>query len=578
MKIISVLVLLLILGHSKIQAQLFENGLSLYEQGDYERAIRIFKQSEEPEALLFAGKSFFALNNYITAVTYLNRISKSAPIDIFQEARFTISLAHFQSKNFSKSLEILKQLGNNLPSTTTSREALILYDQILGYLTLNQKREAFTLIENQEIRLDLIESLVFKVNHSSAKTFLDLYKKSTETYDQLRVSRIESLLIDSVSYSQRYNPNQVAQAPKGISYNIGVVLPEFDFETPEYEIPQHIYFGIQLAVEEFNTTNTDQKAFLTFRNTSGSADNAESIISDFAWKNDVDVIIGPLFSEVAKTYSNLAEQYEIPMLLPLANSDSLDLFNNFVFQLNPSFEMQGKLMAREAVNKLGYDTLGVIAEARSLGAPAARAFRHEAERLGGFVQYYFEENLEKFGYDIRDYTKFFTTDTLDSLDMVEAVFAPFTGSVAPTLIESMLTDLEAMRSTVAILGSEEWMNVDLEDRRLADTELYFTEAFNVDTSTTKSSEFASSFRLRFNTQPNQFAYIGYDAANVVLQTLKKVKNSEYFRDALKDLNGYEGLSNKVSFRGSHINHELKIKRMPRESDFSVENLEDIRKK
>ncbi|MBO6524321.1 MAG: ABC transporter substrate-binding protein [Balneolaceae bacterium] len=574
MKKALLLIFFVLTSMSTVFGQTFESGLDLYQQGDYERAARILQQSDEPEAILFTGKSYFSLNNYLLALYYLNTIPENSATEIKQEAQFTAALTHFQLDDFAKSLDILKTLSKAQPSGSTTRAALTYYDQILGYLTLKQRREVFRESVYDEVRLDVLESSIGLVSYSSAISLLNLYKRSVPSSSPLRLNRIETMLNDSVSYMQRYNPNRVVQAPKGISYNIGVVLPEFEYEAPEYEIPQHLYFGIQLAVEEFNSENADQKAFITYRNTNDALNSAEGIVNDLVWNEDVDFILGPLFSGVAKEFSNLAEEYEVPLLLPLANADSLDLYNDYVFQLNPSFATQGKVMANYAVNTLGYDTLGVIAEKGSLGDPAARSFVHEAERNGALVEYYFVENLEEYGYDIRDYTQFFTSDTLDSVDMVEAVYAPFTGTVAATLVESMLTDLEAMRSTVAILGSEEWMNVNLEDRRLDETELYYTESFNVDTSTVKANTFASSFRLRFSTQPNQFAYIGYDAAKIVLETLKRVKNPAYLRDALKDLNNYEGMSTRVSFRGAHVNHEIKIKRMPRDSDLLEEITED----
>ena len=567
MKKLLLLSALIIFGLAdKANSQTLENGLSLYEQGDYERAILILQEAQDPEARLFTGKSYFSLNNPLMALQYLRDIDATAPLDVYYEALYTSAMAHFQLDDFSTSLDVLKDLIIAENQTSVSAAAIQMYDQVLGYLTINQRRQAFRESKSDMVRLDLVESMIGRVNYSTAVSFLDLYKKSVRVSDPLRVSRIEAQLRDSVTYFQQYKTNQAISAPRGMSYNLGVLLPEFEFETPEYEIPQHLYFGIQLAVEEFNSQNVDQKVFITYKNTNSDSLNADAIMNDLAWKDDVDVIIGPLFSQVAAEFAGLAEDYEIPMLLPLANADSLDLYNNFVFQFNPSFESQGKQMARYAVNVLEFDSLGVIAEANSLGAPAARAFRHEAQRLGAFVTYYFEENLEDQGYDIRDYTQFFTTDTLDSVDMVHAVFAPFTGTIAPTLIESMLTDLEAMRSTVAILGSEEWMNVDLENRRLADTELYYTESFSIDTTLKPVNDFASSFRVRFNTEPNQFAYIGYDNARIVLQTLLKVKNPAFLRDELKELHNFRGLSKEVSFDGTHVNQDVVIKRMPRNSD------------
>lgn len=549
--------------HCSIFAQSIEMGRSLYQQGDFERAIFVLERVSGEESKLLLGKSHFAQRNYLKAINILNAIDDSNT-EWHQDAGYTIALAHFQLKNYASSFEHLHDLIHAPQTTAITRKADQFYNDALGYLTDKQRFDVFKSVSKDEIRLDLIEQSLGRLDFSLVTALFELYEESKSTNSPLRENRIKTALADSIQYQQNYNPNRLKTAPDGISYNIGVVLPQFEFDAPEYEIPQHLYYGIQLAVEQFNQENPDTKAFITYRNTNPDAGIAKSVIADLVYKEGIDVLIGPLFSEVAKEFSNLAEVYEIPILLPLANADSLDLYNNYVFQLNPSFATQGKIMARKAVLELGYDTLGVIAEAQSLGAPAARAFRHEAERLGGYVEYYFEEDFESLGYDIRDYTQFFTTDTLDSVAMVKAVYAPFTGSIAQTLIESMLTDLEAMRSKVAILGSEEWQEINIESRRLDSTQLYFSRSFDVDTSTSEARKFISEFRIRFSTVPNQFAFIGYDAASIILDQLDFVNNPADLRDSLKNLRGYDGLSIDVSFNGTHVNEQIRIERMIRD--------------
>ncbi len=557
-------VLTLIL-HTSIFAQSMEMGRSLFQQGDYERAIFVLERVSGEESRLLLGKSHFAQRNYLKAINILKAISESNT-DWHQDATYTIALAHFQLKNYTSSFEHLHDLITASRTTAITRRADQFYNDALGYLTDKQRFDVFKSVSKDEIRLDLIEQSLGRIDFTLATALYELYEHSKSNDSPLRENRIKTALADSIQYQQNYNPNRLKTAPDGISYNIGVVLPQFEFDAPEYEIPQHLYYGIQLAVEQFNQENPDTKAFLTYRTTNPEENTANSVMADLVYKESIDVLIGPLFSEVAKEFSDLAEAYEIPILLPLANADSLDLYNNFVFQLNPSFATQGKIMAKKAVLELGYDTLGVITEAQSLGAPAARAFRHEAERLGGYVEYYFEEDFESLGYDIRDYTQFFTTDTLDSVAMVKAVYAPFTGSIAQTLIESMLTDLEAMRSDVAILGSEEWREVNIESRRLDSTQLYFSRSFDVDTSTSEARKFISEFRIRFSTLPNQFAYIGYDAASIILDQLDFVNNPADLRDSLKNLQGYDGLSIDVSFNGTHVNEQIRIERMIRDRE------------
>ncbi len=564
MKKITLSIYFFLFASIPVLGQTIEMGKNLYQQGDYERAIFVFERLQSEEAQLFLGKSHFAQRNYLKALSLLHQFDTNSDAEYYQDALFTSALAHFQLNNFAESLETLNALIHNTSTSPITRAADKMYDDILGFLTPKQRFDTFKSVSEDEIRLDILEFSMGKVDFNTATVLLNLYENSAITENQLRLNRVKTQLADSLSYASQVRTNYLLTAPVGMEYNIGVVLPEFDFDSPEYEIPQHLYYGIQLAIEQFNRENAEQKAFITYKSTNAGK-SPEEIVADFVFNQGVDVIIGPLFSQIAKPFSDLAEQYEIPMVLPLANADSLDLYNNYVFQLNPAFGTQGKIMARKAI-ELGYDTLGVIAESRSLGAPAARAFRHEAERLGGYIEYYFEEDLESLGYDIRDYTQFFTTDTLDSVDMVKAVYAPFTGTIAQTLIESMLTDLEAMRSEVAIFGSEEWQEINIEARRLDSTQLYFSRSFDVDTSTTNAREFISEFRIRFQTDPNQFAYIGYDAAYIILDQLSFIKNPAYLRDYLRRLKGYKGLSIDVSFNGTHVNEAIGFERMIRESE------------
>lgn len=553
--------ILLIATSSALFAQSLQTGIDFYEEGNYERALRIFDDINLPESNLFAGKSYFALNNFLKAKYYLNKVDSTSD-DVFWEARYTNALADFQLKNFGASLDALYDIKEYSRQLSIRRDAYNFYRDLLSYLSLDQRFEAFRSSNNDNVRLDLVESAIGNVDIASARSLFSAYKNSIIETDSTQWSSIQSVLNDSARYMQRYNPDQFPDAPDGISYNIGVTLPEFDVESSQFEIPQHLYFGIQLAIEKFNSENADKKAFITYRNTDAQASNASSIVNDLVWNHDVDAIIGPLFSEVATELSKYAELYETPLLTPLANSDNLNLNHNYTYQLNPTFAIQGKKMAQHAINTLGYDTLAVIAERGSLGEPSAIAFLDEARKLGGEVVRYYVEDLASDGYDISEYVQYFDpeVDTVFNYN-IDAVYAPFTGNIAQTLMSSLLTNLEAMQSEMTILGSEEWEAVELDSRWLTQTDIYYTKTFEVNDDSTLNQEFTSSFRLRFDTEPNRFAYIGYDAANVLLETLKRVKNPAYLREGLGRFNNYRGLITGVSFRNTQINQEVKVKKV-----------------
>lgn len=567
MKRITFTLLFLILAASSTSfAQSLDTGIEFYEEGNYELALRFFEDFETPEANLFAAKSYFALNNFLKAKHFLNKVVE-APDDILLEAKYTKALTDFQLNNFASSIDALHELKQTASQLSVRMDAYNFYRGLLTYLTLEQRFSVFRASNYDEVRLDLLEAAIGTVDYQSAQSLFKAYKSTTVNADSSQYASIESLLSDSVSYLQRYNPNKYALAPSGLSYNIGVALPQFDIKADEFEISQHLYFGIQLAVENFNSQNTEQKAFITYRNTEANASKAASMVNDLVWNHDVDAIIGPLFSEVAAGISSYAELYQKPLLTPLANSDNLNLDHNYTYQLNPTFAIQGQRMARHAVNTLGFDTLAVIAERGSIGEPSAVAFLDEVRKLGGKVVRYYVEDFASQGYDISEYVQTFDpeVDTLFNYN-IQAVYAPFTGNIAQTLISSLLTNLEAIQSEMTILGSEEWEMSDIDAQRLPETDIYYTKTFEQTSDSSEIENFESSFRLRFETSPNRFAFIGYDAANVVLETLKRVQNPAYLREGLKNFNNYNGLITNVSFRDTHINQEVKIKRISGTND------------
>ncbi|MEP1306864.1 MAG: ABC transporter substrate-binding protein [Balneola sp.] len=562
--IISVVLILMLSGATS--AQSIESGKNLYQNGDYERAVRVFEGINNAEAHLYLGKSYFAMADYLKAKAYLDLVLEAeSDTNFLTETKYTKALVLFQLDDFSASLDLLYEIKSTRVNNIYYSRSITFYDQVLSYLSIDQIRTVFRQTANQEILADVISAALGRVDYNKAKTLLNTFKSSMIDSSTVDLFQIEAALRDSLIYSSRYPFRKYSNAPNGMAYQIGVALPSFDVDSENYEIPQHLYFGIQLAIEEFNSNQTTKKAFLNFAQTNVDSIQSEDVLNELIWKKDVDVVIGPLFSNVAKSFADLAEVYEVPIVTPLANSDSLNLANNYMFQTNPTFAVQGKKMAQFAVNSLRLDTLAVLAEMNALGEASALAFRHEAERLGAFVQHFFLEDLRSNGYDISEYSAYLSkTDTLLPSPGLKAIYAPFTGSAAPTLIRNLLTDLEASESDYVLLGSEEWMDTDLESIRLPETNIHYSQSFDIKYSETDVENFASNFRLRFQTEPNQFAFIGFDVAQLVLSTLDKVGNPDYLKKGLMEVSNYRGLSSEIGFQKEHVNQKVIIKSIYRE--------------
>lgn len=572
----SVSILIALFAYSLCIAQETKTLTELYENRQDSIIIAEYSEPKNDEEKYYVASTLIRQGEYELAKGWLQQIVDQ---EWYVEAQLSLMRVHFFQKNYATALEIGHRITESMTSATHVQRAHEEIQTITQFISPSEAYQLFIHSNSLGIKSTLLESLMYAIPYSTAQKayeqLIDLYEQQKLSLP-LALSRIERQLSNPIQYRSRYTHDYQSIAPYGFHYRIGVLLPVFEVEDPRYDIVREMYQGIHWSVETFNSNTSDAKAFLFFENTVDtnaiSSDEQTKVhfaheqFTKLVLEHQVDAIIGPLFSNEAPYYSVLAETYEIPLFLPLANADSLDLHNNYTFQINPSFSGQGSQMARFAVEELGVDTLGVLAEKGTLGAPAAHSFIRTAERLGAFVAYDFIENLEQEGYGITEYTRFFSTDTLDSVTIIDAVYAPFTGSIAQTLIESLVTDLEAMQSTIDILGSEEWGGARINTQRLPYTSIYYTQGFSVDTSSTATKSFSEQYELRYGSIPNNFSYIGYDVGSFLIQNLYKVKNPSLLVDYVKKRPPYRGFAFEIDFYNSHINKRSFVRTIPAVKD------------
>lgn len=545
------------------QNDAFNQALTLYKQGSYDQAALQFSKINTDEARLFAGKSFFSAGYFGKARSYLLKALSSQVMPQQFDASYTLSLCDFQLHNFGQSLDRLYNLSNNPQSGDVGNQARIFYNEILDYLTLRQRLRAFHESNIASVQKDIVVSVFDKVDGETAQSLIKALKTNfANTSDSTLVQDLESDLNSLPAYQNDLPKRIQLKAPKGISYNLGVALPKFEQNSDEFSVSQGLYYGILMAVENFNKRNNGQKVFIHYINTLKDQDKPKDIMTELAWNQHADMIIGPLYSEMTESMAPLAEQYQIPMLAPLANYDSLNIDNPYVYQANPTFDVRGKKMADFAVNRLHLDTLAVIVNKNSWGMHEAFAFRDEAEKLGAKVQYFFSDDFEANKFDVSQYDQYFSTDStmIDSLGSkhVDAVYLPMTGATAPALINLVMTDLEAYRANVTILGSQEWATAGLDPDQISKFNIYYSGINVPDTSSSDVKTFNIDYQNRFGLAANRYSVMGFDCANFMLKTLEKVQNPALLKEALKNSDEFVGLGSHYIFDGSHINQAVEF--------------------
>ncbi|TVQ66763.1 MAG: amino acid ABC transporter substrate-binding protein [Balneolaceae bacterium] len=552
-------VLLVLFIPATLFSQSFDEALGHFRAERYTEAATLFSQLEDERSSLFAGKSYLSLFEYTLANSYLYRAYQTADDSrIREEAAYSLGQSHFHLKNFDKSLEYLHQLIESDNRTGLRNDARRLYFQILDYLSRSQRFDTLFRLQNPSVRYDLtLRSRSFLDSDSFQLLVDELIKMTSDEREKMRLKNELSR-----SQSSRSVISSFPIAPIGTVYHVGVILPEFDENDPEFSISRNLYFGMLLAAEDLNSRNIDQKVKLSFRNSAENTDTTARAFIDLVAAHKADAIIGPLFSEPASRLASLSEEFQIPMIAPLANSDQLNRDYNYTFQINPTFEMHGRAMARFAVQELRLDTLAIITEKDSPSRLAALGFRHEAEKLGAHISYYIDEDFASTGYDLTDVMEVFTTDqTLtDSLRIVssKAVYAPFTGQASTTLMNLMLNDLEARGNNPVILGGADWESAELTPFQERYFQIYYTST-GVPTAYRPSEEFfIEDYRSRFGLEPDYFSRIGYDTATYLFNSLERAGNPVYLTRALRTGSIYHGFGTSIHFNEGRINQRLHI--------------------
>ncbi|MCC5940432.1 MAG: amino acid ABC transporter substrate-binding protein [Balneolaceae bacterium] len=543
---------------SAISAQSFDDAMDHYNDEQFSEAIEIFSQFNDDRSLLFTGKSHLALSEYSTANNYLNRAAQSRDEAIREEALYSLALSNFELKNYALSLENLYKAVESNNMSGLRQDARRFYVEILNYLSARERFETLQQLKTSSIRFDLVNRSRSYLESEQYAELVDELKNLTT--NPATLERIESELASTSPIQTFVHP--YPEAPIGKVYNVGVILPTFNETDPDFTIPRNLYFGMLIAADEFNSRNTDQKVRLLFRNSYEHPDSSAAAFRDLVESQRIDAVIGPLFSEPAVRMASIADELNIPMLPPLANSDNLNADFEFIFQMNPTLETHGKMMARYAVENLGLKQIAIMIEQDDPGKPSAISFRNEAERLGANITYFIEENFAVRGYDLSDITEVFTSNRnlADSLGYrsSEAIYAPFSGQASTTMMNLLMNDLESMRNNLTILGTETWEDATLTNFQQRFFEIYYSQPFSPFTERNSYSFFSEDFENRFGTNPDRFAMIGYDTASYLFLSLETAGNPEYTSRALQTMPEYEGVIMRVNFDGQRVNQHLFI--------------------
>ena len=310
----------------------------------------------------------------------------------------------------------------------------------------------------------------------------------------------------------------------------------------EASFGQQSHKGLTLAIEELNAAGgvLGKKLELITEDNQTKPGESATAVKKLISRDKVVALIGEVASGRSLEAAPIAQAAKIPMIAPAATNPKVTQTGNYIFRVCFIDPFQGTVMAKFAQTDLKAKKVAVlssVSNAYSVGL--AKFFKETFTANGGIIVS--EKNFSEGDKDFRAQL------TAVKAAGADAVFVPSYYTEA-ALIARQARDLGL---NVPFFGGDGWVADQLlEIGGEALNGCYYSTHFSPENQDPVVQAFVKKFKARWgaNENPDAFAALGYDAAYVLVDAIKRAGSTDgpKLRDALaatKNFTGVTGVTN-----------------------------------
>lgn len=297
------------------------------------------------------------------------------------------------------------------------------------------------------------------------------------------------------------------------------------------------YNGLMLAVDEANAAGgvLGKQIQIFSEDTQSKPEEAVTAVSKLINRDHVCALIGEIASSRTLAAAPLAQEAKIPMVSPGSTNPEVTRKGDYIFRVCYIDPFQGEVMAKFAFNSLKMTKVAVLTDVKNdYSVGLGDFFKRTFSDLGGSIVG--EQSYSEGDSDFRA-----QLTALKNSGM-EGVFVP------GYYTEAALICKQARELNIAIpfFGGDGWDANELYQIGGAAVEgSFFSNHYAPDDTTSQVQEFIAKYKARHNNEiPDAMAVLGYDAANVMIDAIKRAgsDNSEAIRNALAQTVNFPGVS------------------------------------
>jgi branched-chain amino acid transport system substrate-binding protein len=299
--------------------------------------------------------------------------------------------------------------------------------------------------------------------------------------------------------------------------------------------------GVNIALEEVNAAGglLGQQVRAVAEDTRGDSNEAASAVTRLIDREHVCGVIGEVASSLSLAGGRICQRRGIPMISPSSTNPAVTQIGDNVFRVCFLDPFQGEVMARFAKNSLHVSRVAIFKDQGSAYSTGlADAFRRSFTALGGQI-------VDEQSYRESD-THFSAQISSMLARQPEALFVP--GYYAQLAL--IAREVRGAGFQGRMLGGDGWSSNTLtqndDDKLVGD---FYSEGFAPEGATTPVAQrFVQKYREKNRVEPNGLAALGYDAALVLFDAIRRANSAEPARikAALATTRGVQGATGTIT--------------------------------
>ncbi|MCE9626081.1 MAG: ABC transporter substrate-binding protein [Deltaproteobacteria bacterium] len=298
--------------------------------------------------------------------------------------------------------------------------------------------------------------------------------------------------------------------------------------------------GVQLALEDLNKNGglLGKKVEIVVEDDQSKPDEAKTAVLKLIKQNEIKALIGEVASSRSLAAAPEAQKNKIPMISPASTNPKVTQVGDYIFRACFVDTFQGSSMARFAYNDLNLRKVAILYDIKNdYSVGLMEFFEKTFKELGG-------EIVEKQSYSEGDIEFRAQLTAIKSQDP-QAIYVPgYYTEVG--LIARQARDLGI---NIPLMGGDGWDSVKtVEIGGPAVEGSYYSNHYSAEDPSPVIQDFIKKYQAKFGKVPDAMAVLGYDAANILFDAIKRAGSSEgpKIRDAMAATANFQGVSGSIT--------------------------------